>query len=320
MEHLKFPKIEQFRHTVKQVRDSVEYGERLPVIFFTGYVKLHGTNASVVYSKDTGLYVQSRRNIITPTDDNYGFAAFVEANKDFFMDYISKYNISDNTIITIAGEWAGKGIQNGVGISELDKSFFIFEVNERDVDPLLKDIVYDKHIIVPAHDNIYSIEEFYGIKFSIDFNNIDGIEQSLQKIIQEVEDECPVTKQLTGKVGIGEGMVFTGYNNGVKYRFKVKGEKHQSSGPKVKVAIDATVEEAVTNFIEYVATENRFNQCLFELNIENPEFKDIPHISKWMYNDIVSEENDVMIEQNIEPKMIGKKLSLRIKDFIANHS
>ncbi len=92
---IKFGSIVQLRNIVKQVEYDVKHtfidGEdvfdhsiKLPEIEFDATVKIHGTNASVVYNKDGSYYVQSRNRIISVNDDNAGFAKFVDDNKTFY--------------------------------------------------------------------------------------------------------------------------------------------------------------------------------------------------------------------------------------------
>ena len=61
-----------------------------PVITYVGTVKLHGTNAGVCYNDVADLWAQSRSNIITPQNDNYGFAFFVESKKEAFVKLIKQ--------------------------------------------------------------------------------------------------------------------------------------------------------------------------------------------------------------------------------------
>lgn len=82
--------------------------------------KLHGTNALlVVYEEDGEVKVRagSRTRWIFPGDDNYGFAAFVEANKEAL--------ISSLGLGWHYGEWAGLGINSGEGRKE--RVFALFE-------------------------------------------------------------------------------------------------------------------------------------------------------------------------------------------------
>ncbi len=88
--------------------------------------KIHGTNAAVIVFEKDGvldLVCCSRTRFITPIDDNYGFAAFVHANKDAFLALgVGRHD----------GEWAGPGINSGEGLTE--RTFVLFDYwryNER---------------------------------------------------------------------------------------------------------------------------------------------------------------------------------------------
>ena len=52
-----------------------------PTLTFNGTIKLHGTCASICYN-DYNMWVQSRKQIITPLKDNAGFAFFVESKEE----------------------------------------------------------------------------------------------------------------------------------------------------------------------------------------------------------------------------------------------
>lgn len=68
--------------------------------------KIDGTNACVVV-EGYRAYAQSRKRIITPTDDNYGFAAWVAEHEDELLGLGDGYHF---------GEWYGAGIQRGYGL------------------------------------------------------------------------------------------------------------------------------------------------------------------------------------------------------------
>jgi hypothetical protein len=80
--------------------------------------KIDGTNAAVIVSEDgTQIAAQSRSRIITPTDDNFGFAKWAEANREELLKLGPGHHF---------GEWWGCGIQRGYGIAE--KRFSLFNV------------------------------------------------------------------------------------------------------------------------------------------------------------------------------------------------
>lgn len=80
--------------------------------------KLDGTNAQVLIN-DTGdkISAGSRTRMITPEDDNFGFARWVEANKEELLKLGPGRHF---------GEWWGQGIQRNYGLKE--KRFSLFNV------------------------------------------------------------------------------------------------------------------------------------------------------------------------------------------------
>ena len=81
--------------------------------------KINGTNACIVCANNGVAMVQSRRRIITPEDDNFGFAAWVEENKEELAGLGVGYSY---------GEWAGPGIQKNPHNLE-EKTFFLFNTS-----------------------------------------------------------------------------------------------------------------------------------------------------------------------------------------------
>ena len=80
--------------------------------------KIDGTNAQIIIDEDGSVCAGSRTRLITPQDDNFGFAKWVEANKDELRE---KLGIGRHF-----GEWWGSGIQRGYGLKE--KRFSLFNV------------------------------------------------------------------------------------------------------------------------------------------------------------------------------------------------
>lgn len=79
--------------------------------------KIDGTNACVVVGEDGLVRAQSRSRFITPADDNYGFARWVEAHADELRELGAGYHY---------GEWWGQGVNRGYGLTE--KRFSLFNV------------------------------------------------------------------------------------------------------------------------------------------------------------------------------------------------
>lgn len=64
---------------------------------------------------NVAIWAQSRTRLITPEDDNFGFAKWVKENAEELIKLGEGYHY---------GEWWGKGIQRGYGLDE--KKFSLF--------------------------------------------------------------------------------------------------------------------------------------------------------------------------------------------------
>lgn len=79
--------------------------------------KINGTNACIIIDEREGIIgVQSRKRLITPESDNYGFAGWVERNKEDLLKLGHGCHY---------GEWAGPGIQKNPHCLD-EKTFFLF--------------------------------------------------------------------------------------------------------------------------------------------------------------------------------------------------
>lgn len=331
-EFIKYPSIEQFRNTVRSVTHTAQYqgqdenGEpvmdrnaTMPTVSFRGTVKLHGTNAGVCMDTETGeIWAQSRKNVITPTKDNAGFAFFVETNKDKFREILELYagDIGvQGKIITIFGEWCGGNIQKGVGICELDKMFVIFGVK-------LDDNWYPVEPEFCSEDHsIHAIVNFPTYELEIDFREPALSVEKLQELTFAVEEECPVAKQL-GASGIGEGIVWQGRYKDQIFTFKVKGEKHSASKVKTLAAVDVEKVNSIHSFVEYAVTENRLNQAVeqvFTIEGAEPEIKRMGDFLRWIMSDIVKEESDTLAASGLEPKDVGRSVSNKAREWFIEY-
>ncbi len=336
MQHYNFGSIEQFRSICKQIKMEAEYqgkdadGNAIydlnapkPVLTFTGTVKLHGTNAAVVYSKEHGLYAQSRERVLSIESDNAGFAFYVESNREYFENKFAQIMTDDYDTVVIYGEWAGGNIQKGVGICNVPKKFYPFLMKYFKGDELfLQEIPYGGNDGWCANSSIgiHPITKFDNFKMDIDFNHPELVQNELIRITEEVEHECPVAKAF-GHSGIGEGVVWTADWNGKQYRFKVKGEKHSSSKVKTLASVDTDKIESCQKFAEYAVTESRFEQALQAVFPDgNLDVKQIGVLLKWMNTDIIKEEMDTLVANNLEFKEVAKYIADATKKMFFEHS
>jgi len=328
---LRFSDIEQYRNVVKELTQAQfigidENGEKMydrslpkPVVKFKGTVKLHGTNSGVCWYNGE-MWVQSRNNIITPENDNAGFAAFVKENNDCFADLFmeikgrANIDVNDDRVICVFGEWAGQGVQKGVAISNIPKSFFIFGICLVDLhnEDAKREWLDCSNYRYPEH-NICNINDYQTWEIEIDFNNPGLKQNELIDITMKVEEECPVAKSF-GHSGVGEGLVWQGFHNGNHYIFKVKGEKHSISKVKTLASVDVEKLASINDFCDYAVTENRLNQAIENVFGNEPlDIKKMGDVIRFMIQDIHKEETDVLESNNLTDKDVNKHLSDRTR-------
>ena len=304
---IKFGSIGQFRNFIK----TMQYlGWRK--INLIGTVKIHGTNSSVGLDlKDNSLFYQSRNRVLSLDDDNYDFAKYIEDNKSEFLKIFdeikNKINTEKYDSIIIYGELAGKGIQNKVVVSQIDRFFAPFSivgVNKDTVDEL------DVKLSINESIRFYPVETFGIYNVQLDLDNVHLAQQEIKDLTINVENECPVGKYF-GVSGTGEGIVFTDETK--QYSFKSKGEKHSVSKVKVIANVDIEKINKIKDFVDYSITENRLNQGIEYLKEMNKEL-DISSIGdflRWLANDVLKEEQDVITENGLDNdlKAIMKSVS-----------
>lgn len=328
---------------IEEVANQVEYWD-IEVEennnFYANGVLVHNSNAGVCYSEPDSIWYQSRENIITVEKDNMGFAWFCEQNKETLISIIKELAKENNIdlnkyIISLYGEFCGANIQKGVAITGLDKMFVIFEhfkvspiePSEDDKAVWYKTITYsDFGVPYPVIEwvespgnKIYNIMNFPTKTISIDFNNPERAQNELLEIMQEVENECPVGKAF-GVSGTGEGVVISYLTeDGSLIQAKVKGEKHSNSKVKTLKPVDTEKLDKIDKCIEKICHTWRFKQALRE--IFGPDYektldrKRIGEYLKWVGQDTLKEELDVIADYGFEPKDVMGKVSQKAKEY-----
>ena len=352
--HISYPKIKQFRQVISDINHSASFlhldenndpvydsNYEKPVVTFRGTVKLHGTNAGVSYNSIEGMWAQSRKNIITPEKDNAGFAFFVESNKEvineMFQTLIKDNGTdTDNYTLTIYGEWCGGNIQKGVAISGLDKMWVIFGVKVSPNDQGTDEQAYwiDHSKLKSIENKIYNVVDFKTFEIDIDFGNPSEAQNKIVDLVLEVEKECPVGREFGRKIvpasmrvgenvcTTGEGIVFTGKFKDNYYRFKAKGKEHSASKVKTVAPIDVEKMNSIKEFVDYAVTENRLNQGVeqvFTTSSTPVEIKMMGAFLKWVSNDVITEEMDVMKESNLEPRDVKKEISNKARKWFMDY-
>lgn len=290
MSHVSWPSIESFSH----VRKGVEaYGKNVgptsiahrQAITYKGKIKLHGTNAGVTiknHGKD--VMAQSRTSIITPGDDNMGFAVWVEVTREYWADLGTMLG---DEVITVFGEWSGQGIQKGVSISQIGKKIFaIFAIQFGDdrvcIDPAMISLALSIPSIVSLPENIHILPWYDFSEDStvvIDYTDTNTMRAEMDRVTSFIEtiDSCdPWVKSVFDIEGPGEGLVWYPVSladengdiireNLSRYMFKTKGEKHKVVKTKKLISIDPEVIKNITGFVDTFVTEARLEQGVREV-------------------------------------------------------
>lgn len=257
IDRIKYHSTGQFRNAIRNVRQIQTYTgqdkngnpmynpDLAKSVKYTGTVKLHGTNASVIFHEDGKLSFHSKEKTLAVYDefgelhrftDNEGFAFhFSNSKSDAFNQLCSVLSkacaISRDLYgeivfpIKLSGEWAGQGIQKGVAINGLPKAFYIFGMKIGDtvisvdhgvnVESGWLPISWLNELMPKCNEDlkkvnecgIYVITQFPTYEITIDPNNPIDSQQQLIDITNEVEACCPVAKQ-RDVTGVGEGVVW----------------------------------------------------------------------------------------------------------------
>lgn len=325
-----FPSINQFRSVVSHARHQASFmgldaegvaihnpAPVYPTLAFLGTVKLHGTNAAIVFNEENGVTFQSRERVLTPgkDSDNAGFAGHFHGYKGELqlqlLNLMDQGLIDITTTVAIYGEWCGGSIQKGVGISGLPKMFVVFAIKLNE--EWRNDLVHHMHA---PEIGIYNIEQFPKWFMHINFERPDVSQDLLSKLTLAVEDSCPVAK-FFGQEGIGEGIVWKCIDHtSSDYWFKVKGEKHSASKVKVLAAVDVAFMDSIQNFVTYAVTDNRLEQGLQNLITEQGKpfaMSSMGDFIRWVHNDVMKEEADTVETNGFDHKHLGSPIALASK-------
>jgi RNA ligase len=289
MEFVPFPKIGRLCHAADAYK---YYGELPDVLTYEGTVKLHGTNLAVVQDTPDGpIAVQSRNRFITPTADNCGSAAFVTTRESEFLELFSsvrsrtepqvvaKLTVSkeDRVVLKLTqpvilfGEFVGRGVQKGVGVSAFDRFMVLFDV-----------VVGSRR--VPFHEecdarDIRNVHDFKKWTLTVPRDDIEGATERADAIAEEVGADCPVARAL-GKPGQGEGVVWRCKDHrSSRLWFKSKCAEHSVAAPKPKRAKNPAEE-----FAERFVTPARLRQAVDAGHTLLGQFV------TWVVDDVMTEE------------------------------
>lgn len=332
MSHVKWPEIEGFHHIRKGVQ---KYGEAVGEtsiahrgsIVYKPKIKLHGTNAGVtIKNNGKDVFAQSRTAIIGTGNDNAGFAAWVEDNRDYFEPL--QHSLGDVT--TIFGEWCGKGIQKGVSIAQIDRKVFaVFgvQVDER----VFVDPTEIANIMRGVHDDVLILPWGLEDSIAVDWTDEESMKAAVDFInpmVDAVDSSDPWVKAVFDIDGPGEGYVWypislTDVDGAVdrenlgRYMFKTKGEKHQVVKTKKAAQIDPEVAKSIDEFVELVVTEARLEQGAREVNRGELDFshKLIGPFIGWISKDVNKECQAELEAAGLDWKQASKAVTTKARNW-----
>lgn len=330
MSHFSWPEITHFHNVRKSAcKFPGEILRGKDVVAYLPKVKLHGTNAGV-YLRAGRATAQSRTAVITPGNDNAGFAAWVESRANEWIDGPYRKLTHDAVVF---GEWCGPGVQKGVAASLVGSRFFaVFAVLPVSANGQASDSV----IVNP--DTIASIvagvPDVYVLPwFETDMTLIPWLERSedlapiidsINQKVQIVESEDPWVKSTFGIAGLGEGLVYypishTSFSDFSNLAFKAKGSAHKTIAHSAPAQAKPSRADDARAFAELVLTEARLEQGARAIIRGNSPFcydqKLIGPFIAWVQSDVKKECMSELEESGLEWKNVSHSVSNRAKEW-----
>lgn len=340
MEFIKWPKVHQLHNVRKGLKGRKRYHEveglapyQPPSVLYRGKIKLDGTNAALRID-GVAFATQSKSRIITPGDDNMGFAAWVHAS-----GWVDAFDSETTATLTVFGEWCGKGIQKRCSISKIDRKIFaVFAVliEYPNAEPVLEIEPEAIYQLVPRHPDVFVLPwvDSLTVDHSLEADDLEATLALINGGIQQVEACDPWVRNTFGVEGLGEGIVYypihtwlTGRDGMAipgeilgrtreslgEWGFKAKGDKHQVVRQKAPVILDVEKVASVEAFVEKFVTENRLDQGLREACGGEAEAKFTGAFLKWFGTDVKNESADELEAAGLEWKDVSKGVTLAAK-------
>lgn len=331
MKHYTFPKIRQYHQVLRDIKLQMSYigkdendeaiykePDTWPIIKFVGRIKLHGTNAAIVFSSDGSFYCQSRENIINEIQDNAGFAHWVNKDGKVIWNEIRTYFKDNIKHIILFGEWCGGSIQKGVAINQLSKRFVVFgmkAVFEDDTTEWLDSSGIQNHSI-----DVYNIDDYRKYEIDIDLNRPDKAIEQMTQWTTEIGNECPFAKEF-GVSGVGEGIVWRMENvRGYSTSFKTKDEKHTISKIKKLPTVDVQKLDSIQEAVDTHCHEDRLQQIYDKIVLSEADKvpQKIGDFVRLVIEDCWEEEGDSIRASDITRKEFGAACSKKIANWFKN--
>jgi tRNA-binding EMAP/Myf-like protein len=313
----RWPSIELLHNVVR----SLQAVEATPTVTYRAKVKLDGTNAAVQIFPNGQVAAQSRTQVITPDNDNMGFAQWVNQNLTYFAQLATQNHI------TLFGEWCGRGIQSRTAVSQIDRRIFVaFAIQTINAGHQVATLEIDPDRIAAAlqpHPDLYVLP-FYGDKFDLDFGDKDQLNTAiaaLNQMVEDVEQVDPWVKDTFGIAGLGEGLVMYPLDIQVERLayaelfFKAKGEKHQAVKAKKPVQVAPERAQGVDEFVDLFVTSSRLEQGLTEACGGQLDMTLMGAFLKWFAMDVQKESVAELEAAQLTWKDVNKAINQAAREW-----
>ncbi len=318
----KWASIEQLHGLRFELQGRLEAtGEPLPRVTYRAKIKVDGTNAAV-HALPDGFAAQSRTRMLTPEEDNYGFAAWAHATEQ--LDWCASLHARMGRAV-VHGEWCGTGIQKRTAISRVGRKVFAaFAVQLGDPSRETTRLVVDPErlrALLPEHPDVFVLP-WHGEPTVLDFADAEGLRQAAQRIdamVAEVEATDPWVAEVFGLQGLGEGVVLYPVE-GVEFddegtadrdrytalMWKAKGEEHRVNEQKRPAQLDAEVARGVEEFVALMVTPARLEQGLAQVAGGVMQMRHMGDLLKWVGQDVHEESAAELAAAGLEWKQVAK--------------
>lgn len=298
----------------------------LPAVEYRAKVKLDGTNAAV-HALPDGLAAQSRTKLLTPRDDNYGFARWLHGDA---RGWATGLHARVGRAV-IFGEWAGQGIQRRTAVAALERPIFaVFAAQLGDPATETARLVVEPErlrALLPVHPDVHVLP-WYGDAIRLDFGDADALHASAATIngmVDDVEGRDPWVADVFGKEGVGEGLVLYPVAGGniefddrgsadrdryAALMFKAKGEKHRVARQKKAAQIDPEVAASIEDFVAMMVTPARLEQGLAEAVGGDLQMKRLGEFLAWVGADVRKESVAEIEAAGLEWKQVGRAVGV----------
>ena len=318
--HIPWTSLDQF-HTVRRtLRHSNPSGPQR--VTYRAKVKLHGTNSGVQRTPEGLLECQSRERLITPGDDNCGFARWVDSHRNEWLA-----GLSPGTVVF--GEWGGPGVMGGVALSRIpNKVFAVFAMlvpATHGGRNLIVEPARIAQLLRPGTPCVV-LPWYKDLTVTVDWNATpDDLAPVLELINEEVRavEACdPWVKDTFGIEGTGEGLVFypvqeaIGQDTMEDYftaMFKAKGEKHKTVAQKAPAQADPEVVKGLQDFAALVLAEARLEQGALVVKPDGePASYDMKRMGTflgWISKDVAKECGPELTASGLDAKAASKAVT-----------